>query len=70
MHAGSWNMHVGICNMHVETQHLFLMGSTTDKLERVLKGIRLRAGTDGTHTKEKLSMTISKKTGLVLEGDT
>ena len=25
MHAGSWNMHVGICNMHVETQHLFLM---------------------------------------------
>ena len=25
VHAGSWNMHVGICNMHVETQHLFLM---------------------------------------------
>ena len=26
-------MHVGICNMHVETQHLFLMGAESDYLE-------------------------------------
>jgi len=65
------------CGQKVQRLEAFLSGllrateggSTTDKLERVLKGIRLRAGTDGTHTKEKLSMTISKKTGLVLEGD-
>ena len=44
-------------------------GSTTGKMDRLLTGIRLGADVDGTHTKEKLSMTISKKTGLVLEDD-
>jgi hypothetical protein len=28
LHVGSWNMHVDICNVHVETQHLFLMSHT------------------------------------------
>ena len=30
---GSGTCHVGICNMHVETQHLFLMGAESDYLE-------------------------------------